>query len=131
MTAPVVTQQTGAAAGSGEGQGYWMQFIMPSKWTMETLPTPTDPNVRLKALPERYVAAVYFSGRTNAQVVEKMEAKLLDDLKADGVQVKGGCKPELARYNDPFTPGFLRTNEIWVTINPPPNLSEQRAGESS
>ena len=60
-----------------------------------------------------------------------MEAKLLDDLKADGVQVKGGCKPELARYNDPFTPGFLRTNEIWVTINPPQNLSEQRAGESS
>ena len=33
--------------------------------------------------------------------------------------VKENCKPQLARYNDPFTPGFLRTNEIWVVINKP------------
>ena len=26
-------------------------------------------------------------------------------------------EPELARYNDPWTPGFLRTNEIWVVVD--------------
>ncbi len=129
MTAPVVTQPTGGdGQGSSQG-GYWMQFIMPSKWTLETLPTPTDPKVRLKGIPERHVAALYFSGRTNPQVVEQMEAKLLGAIKADGFEVKPGAKPELARYNDPFTPGFLRTNEIWVQINPP-NLPDQAAPES-
>ena len=115
MTAPVVT-----GTKDDQGDGYWMQFIMPSKWTMETLPSPTNPNVRLKQIEERHVAALFFSGRTNDNTLHKMEKRLLDDLKADGIEVKEGCKPELARYNDPFTPGFLRTNEIWVQINLPP-----------
>jgi hypothetical protein len=118
MTAPVVTGGTRDDKGA---EGYWMQFIMPSKWTMETLPEPTNPKVRLREIPERHVAALYFSGRTNAQIVEQKEKKLLEDLRADGVQIKDGCKPELARYNDPFTPGFLRTNEVWVEINAPPS----------
>ena len=112
MTAPVVTQE-------GASGGYWMQFIMPSKWTIDTLPEPLDENVKLKEIPERYVASLFFSGRTNENVVEKMEKKLLDSLKEDGLEVKTGCKPVLARYNDPFTPGFFRTNEIWVQINQP------------
>merc|ERR1711924_350016 len=45
MTAPVVTTKSDDQS---DGGGYWMQFIMPSKWTLETLPTPTDPNVKLK-----------------------------------------------------------------------------------
>merc|ERR1711924_387969 len=52
MTAPVVT---GARNEDSGGSGYWMQFIMPSKWTMETLPEPTNPSVRLTAIPERYL----------------------------------------------------------------------------
>ena len=117
MTAPVVT---GARNEDSGGSGYWMQFIMPSKWTMETLPEPTNPSVRLTEIPERYLVALYFSGRTNDEMVKRMEAKLLEDIKADGLEVKEGSKPVLARYNDPFTPGFLRTNEIWIQINPPP-----------
>ena len=117
MTAPVVTAETKNEDGE---EGYWMQFIMPSKWTMETLPEPTNPSVRLTEIPERYLVALYFSGRTNNEMVKRMEAKLLEDIKADGLEVKEGSKPVLARYNDPFTPGFLRTNEIWIQINPPP-----------
>ena len=49
MTAPVVTTKSDDQS---DGGGYWMQFIMPSKWTLETLPTPTDPNVKLKPIPE-------------------------------------------------------------------------------
>ena len=93
---------------------------MPSKWTLETLPQPENPEVKLKRLPERHVAAMYFSGRTDAQGVEKMEKRLLEYLRLDGIEPKEGTKPVLSRYNDPFTPGLLRTNEIWVTINPPP-----------
>ena len=127
MTAPVVTQQQGEKIAmtapvvtAPGGSGYWMQFIMPSKWTLETLPQPENPEVKLKRLPERHVAAMYFSGRTDAQGVEKMEKRLLEYLRLDGIEPKEGTNPVLSRYNDPFTPGLLRTNEIWVTINPPP-----------
>ena len=117
MTAPVVTAETKNEDGE---EGYWMQFIMPSKWTMETLPEPKDDRVRLRRIEERHVAAVYFSGRAGEEVVRRMEEKLLADVRVDGLTVKENCKPQLARYNDPFTPGFLRTNEIWVVINKPP-----------
>ena len=130
MTAPVVTGPRDGQGGEGEGEGYWMQFIMPSKWTMETLPEPTNPKVRLREMPERHVAALYFSGRTNAQVLAQKQEKLLKDLREDGVQIKEGCKPELARYNDPFTPGFLRTNEVWVEINAPPQQSTPNQAKS-
>ncbi|UPR00105.1 SOUL heme-binding protein [Chloropicon primus] len=130
MTAPVLTQARGeriamtapvvSGAAGGGSEGYWMQFIMPSKWTMETLPAPSDERVRLKPIGPRYVAALYFSGRANGdEVVKGMEAKLLEGLRADGLTVREGAQPQLARYYDPFTPGFLRTNEVWVVINPP------------
>merc|ERR1712176_562122 len=116
MTAPVVTTKSDDQS---DGGGYWMQFIMPSKWTLETLPTPTDPNVKLKPIPERFVAAKFFSGRANDAMVKSKEAALLECLARDGIIVPEGAKPELARYNDPFTPGFLRTNEVWVQIEEP------------
>jgi len=116
MTAPVVTTKSDDQS---DGGGYWMQFIMPSKWTLETLPTPTDPNVKLKPIPERFVAAKFFSGRANDAMVKSKEAALLECLARDGIIVTEGAKPELARYNDPFTPGFLRTNEVWVQIEEP------------
>merc|ERR1712174_20535 len=116
MTAPVVTTKSDDQS---DGGGYWMQFIMPSKWTLETLPSPTDPNVKLKPIPERFVAAKFFSGRANDAMVKSKEAALLECLARDGIIVTEGAKPELARYNDPFTPGFLRTNEVWVQIEEP------------
>merc|ERR1711959_820957 len=116
MTAPVVTTKSDDQSVGG---GYWMQFIMPSKWTLETLPTPTDPNVKLKPIPERFVAAKFSSGRANDAMVKSKEAALLECLARDGIIVTEGAKPELARYNDPFTPGFLRTNEVWVQIEEP------------
>ena len=61
MTAPVVSAKV-------QG-GYWMQFIMPSKWTMETLPKPCSDKVKLKDIDTRYVAAMYFSGVSNDEIV--------------------------------------------------------------
>jgi len=112
MTAPVLS-----AEGQAGDRGYWMAFTMPSKWTLETLPKPSSPSVKLREVPKRTVAALYFSGRTNETVVAEKEAELLRMLDADGVQVAPDAEPVLARYNDPFTPGFLRTNEIWIQIN--------------
>merc|ERR1711907_215719 len=74
----------GKSDDQSDGGGYWMQFFMPSKWTLETLPTPTDPNVKLKPIPERFVAAKFFSGRANDAMVKSKEAALLECLARDG-----------------------------------------------
>jgi len=122
MTAPVVTQNIAMTApvvtGEGkDGGGYWMQFLMPSQWTMETLPNPTSEKVKLKPIEERYIASTFFSGRCTEESVKAKEEKLLKSLEEDGIKAIG--KPELARYNDPFTPGCLRTNEVWVRVKQP------------
>jgi len=114
MTAPVVTQDGSAS--------YVMQFIMPSKYTsVEQLPVPTDERVSLVQLEERTLAVRQFGGNATKERVEKNTEALREALERDGVACEGGASPreapvELARYNDPFTPGFLRTNEVWIRI---------------
>ena len=72
MTAPVVQQSdrqndeiamTAPVAQSRTADDRWtIRFFMPSKWTMETLPTPDDDNVALVSVPEETVAVLRFSG---------------------------------------------------------------------
>ena len=49
MTAPVNQQKS--------EEKYVISFLMPSKYSMETLPEPLDPNVRLRKIPARKIAA--------------------------------------------------------------------------
>merc|ERR1719230_1205393 len=116
MTAPVVT-------GAEESDSYWMSFIVPKTWSLDTLPRPRDERVVLKDVPERVVASHYFSGNCTDESVSRKEEALRGALPIasdqDGARkwvVKEGARRELARYNDPFTPWFLRTNEIWLEV---------------
>ena len=104
MTAPVETR----------GDDY--AFVMERKYTMETLPRPEDERVQLRDKPARVVAVRRFSGRWSERNFAQHRRALLEDLAELGVEVVG--EPELARYNSPFTPWFLRRNEIIVPVNP-------------
>ena len=107
MTAPV-TQTT-------DGGGEWVvRFIMPSQYTLETLPRPAGSQVRLETLPPRRMAAIRFSGVTNDALVAEQEARLLTWMTAQNLAPAGA--PTYAYYNDPFTPGFLRRNEVLVPV---------------
>ena len=103
MTAPVETR----------GDDY--AFVMERKYSMDTLPRPDDERVQLRNKPARVVAVRRFSGRWSESNFERHRQALLDDLAELGVEVTG--EPELARYNSPFTPWFLRRNEIIVPVN--------------
>ncbi len=92
-------------------------FVMEGRYTMSTLPAPSDERVRLRERPARIVAVRRFSGRWSDANIEKHRQGLLRDLDADGVKVLGPA--ELARYNSPFTPWFLRRNEIVVPVHWP------------
>ena len=109
MTAPVTSQ-----AGNSDGP-YTYAFVMERKYTMDTLPAPDDPDIRLVQRPERVMAVHRYSGTWSEERYQEHEKILLDALAEDRVATTG--RPVFARYNAPFTPWFLRRNEIMVEID--------------
>jgi hypothetical protein len=108
MTAPVTSQPTDA-----EGS-FTYAFVMESKYTMDTLPKPNNADVRLVQRPARIMAVHRYSGSWSEERFENHKAILLDALATDRIKTIGA--PVFARYNAPFTPWFLRRNEIMIEI---------------
>ena len=109
MTAPVTSQP-----GDGDGP-FTYAFVMERKYTMETLPKPTNPDIRLVQRPARVMAVHRYSGGWSEGRYEEHERILLDALAIDRIETTG--MPVFARYNAPFTPWFLRRNEVMVEVD--------------
>lgn len=109
MTAPVSQRPV-----PGTERTWIFRFVMPARYTRETLPEPTDPRVAIRELPARLMAARRFSGFWRESRFRENEAALLAALERAGLEPSG--EPGYARYNSPFTPWFLRRNEVWVEI---------------
>ena len=107
MTAPV-TQAT------APGGGQLIQFVLPRGVTLETAPEPLDPRVQLRLVPASQWAAIRYSGTWSQANYDEHLALLRAALAKAGVATQG--EPVLARYNAPFTPWFLRRNEIWLAL---------------
>lgn len=106
MTAPV-TQAVVAG-------GVRVQFVLPKGVTLGTAPAPIDPRVQLRVEPAATWAVIRYSGTwSQANYLEHLE-ELKSALHAAGVATHG--EPVLARYNAPYTPWFLRRNEIWLAL---------------
>lgn len=101
MTAPVIV--------SGSGN-YTVSFTMPRKYFIDSLPQPVDPSIILREYPERQIAAVRFSGPFNEKSFSKHESMLKDWLLKKGIKPAG--LPVIAGYDPPFTPWFLKHNEV-------------------
>lgn len=110
MTAPVV--QTPGEAGNA------VAFVMPADRTPETLPPPTDERVLLRVVPERTAAALRFSGWGNRRDLDRRGAALRSAL-ADSPWTPVG-PVQLARFDAPYVPPFLRHNEVVVEVAPAP-----------
>lgn len=108
MTVPVNTQEE---AGSG---AYKISFVMPSKYTLETLPEPNDKRVELREVPARKVAVRTFSWTTTESAFKKHEAELLEALRRDGVETVGAVN--VARYNTPWTIPFMLRSEVQIEV---------------
>ena len=108
MTAPVVQEP------ASEDGRYTIAFIMPSEYTMETLPTPKNDAVTLREVPGERVAVISFRGYATKGAVKRKTDKLLKALDKDGLQPSGAVR--VAQYDPPWTPPFMRTNEIQVPI---------------
>lgn len=112
MTAPVT--QTPLAA---PDQSWLIRFVMPAKYTLETLPRAAGDDVRLLQLAPARRAAIRFSGVATDALIAANEARLRGWLAQHNHAVQGTAT--YAYYNDPWTPGPFRRNEVLLDIATP------------
>jgi hypothetical protein len=106
MTAPVNVEQSGA--------GWKVNFVMPSQYTLETLPKPNNPVVKIKPIPAKKFAVIQFSGLVDEEKMAKKVNDLEQWISTKQLKVLGNA--ELARYNPPWTLPFLRRNEVMIEV---------------
>ena len=123
MTAPVTQQgsekiaMTAPVTQQGVGKNWRVRFVMPSKYTMETLPKPNNPAVELKEIPGRRFAAIRFSGMGGQDSLERHTKEVDEFLSAKNLTPLS--PPTYAFYNPPWTLPFLRRNEVMVELSKP------------
>jgi hypothetical protein len=120
MTAPVVEQyasqeikMTSPVLSDFSNEGY-IAFVMPSDFRLETNPSPLDSRVEIEKISQRTVAVLRFSGNWSEDHFKEKTKELLQELADAKVKTKGSVFTML--YNPPFTPSFLRRNEVAVEV---------------
>jgi len=93
---------------------FTVAFIMPSAYTLETLPQPKDSRVRFKQIPARSLASIRFSGFFRHDKIQKNKQRLSQWLQEQGIETEGDFI--VAGYNPPWVPGFLARNEVLIQI---------------
>ena len=109
MTAPVIQE-----IDQNNPQSAIFSFVMPQKFTLETLPLPLDKRINLREIPAKTVAVRKYSGSWGEEKYKENETMLLQALDDADIKIIG--KPNFARYNSPFALWFMRRNEIMVEI---------------
>lgn len=112
MTAPVTIEPQ-----SGSAQQWRVHFVMPSQYTLTTIPKPKNSAVTLHELPSKHFVVHRYSGfNTEARVQEKTD-EALAWAKQQSLKVVG--TPQLSRYDPPWTLPMFRRNEIMVEVAAP------------
>jgi hypothetical protein len=112
MTAPVTIEPQ-----LGSAQQWRVHFVMPSQYTLATIPKPKNSAVTLHELPSKYFVVHRYSGfNTVARVQEKTD-EALAWAKQQSLKVVG--TPQLSRYDPPWTLPMFRRNEIMVEVAAP------------
>jgi hypothetical protein len=106
MTAPVQQMQS--------DDGWLVSFVVPSEFDAETVPSPTSPDISIRAIPEQLMAVVTYSGRWTDANRERHTAQLLGALNEAGIALAGTAIA--AAYNSPFSLPMMRRNEIMVAV---------------
>lgn len=114
MTAPVITSEKIQMTAPVISDERSMSFVMPEGKREEDIPVPLDQRVKISTLPPRELAVIQFKGYASPKDVNAAKVRLLEGLKKAGITGTG--QPVLMRYNAPWTPGFLRRNEVGVEI---------------
>jgi hypothetical protein len=100
-----------------------VRFMMPTKYTAESLPVPDDPRVTIVEVGPQRLAAIRYSGRWSQDGHDRHLEELREVLAANDRSTVG--EPIWARYDPPWKPWFLRRNEVLVELDEPPSEHPQ------
>jgi hypothetical protein len=125
MTAPV-SQQSGdriamtapVSQSSDTENNSVIRFFMPSKWSMETLPSPDDEHVTLVEVPAETYAVLRFTGDRSPKAVAARTDELQRVLRENNIEATGQAVAWF--FDPPWTLPFRRRNEIAIPVAPPP-----------
>lgn len=127
MTAPALQEQASTRIGmtspvvqeaSGQPGRQVVAFVMPAEFTLDTLPTPSDPRITVREIPAQLAAARTFTGRWSERIYLEQLATLHSALSQAGLAMIG--HPRFARFDPPWTPWFLRHNEVVQPVTADP-----------
>lgn len=124
MTAPVTVEDQAPKSakiamtvpvGIEPNAGKWtVSFVMPSEYTMDSIPKPINPLVQLRQIPAVKKAVIRFSGFYNQQKVDEKTLELEQWIKSRNLESVGS--PNFSRYNPPWSLPFMRRNEIMINL---------------
>lgn len=98
-----------------ENSDTWtMTFVLPSKYTLETIPIPLNDKIEIKMVPAKKVATIQYSGFINSRKIKDNATKLLSWLENN--EFTSLSEPYSAGYDPPWTIPFLRRNEVHIEI---------------
>ena len=106
MTTPVSQERSAEA--------WAISFMMPATYTMETIPIPTNPRIKIREVPPRQVAIIQYSGRWTESGYLKHKQALEAWIQSEGWSINGSAI--WARFNAPYTPWFMRRNEVQIPV---------------
>ena len=119
MTAPVALQplpnsgQVSQEPQAMQGANRWrVHFVMPSAYTLNTLPKPNNPAVQLREVPSKTWAVLSYTGFNTENGIQQRTDELVAWLAAQKIETTSS--PQLARYNPPWTLPMFRRNEIML-----------------
>lgn len=87
---------------------------MPEEYSLKTLPKPVDNRIRILELPAYKTAVIRFSGFNTDKNIKTHEKTLTEWLETNDIKSVG--KSTYAFYNPPWTPPFMKRNEIMIRI---------------
>ncbi len=125
MTAPVIQRRDdeplphdleSTTTNVGPGR-YTVSFVLPATATVDSVPTPDNTDVHVHKVPEQYAVATRFSGRWSSSSYQAHVAALTTAIAAAGLTPVGSAR--FARFDPPWTPWFMRRNEVVIPISAP------------
>lgn len=109
MTAPVTMAPEADADGV-----YWISFFMPAEYKLDDLPEPVDGLVEVVDVPAAKMAVLAYKGGWSEKKYDLQKERLMSLLASTSWAISG--EPIWARYNSPFRPPFMRSNEVMVPV---------------
>ena len=114
MTAPVTVEPNATMSGTGQWR---VHFVMPSEYTLATLPKPNNDAVQLREVPAKTFAVVTYSGFNTQSRIKEETDKLGNWMQGKSLNARGNAL--LARYDPPWTLPLFRRNEVHFEVEKP------------